>query len=258
MRSGRRAAISVDVSAPTEERCPTCRTPVPEGATRCPGCGRVFGEQNRCPHCNAVAAVIARGGRTVCAACGKPRAGDVVLGPTAELRPETRAMIRRARARGQRALGVASITSGVLAALLVAALVSGGTGVMLAVLVALLGGALGALSIRAGARGLAAAQRDVARELERRVLDLAAKEGGELTATHTATALGVSVEDADAALTALVGDGSRVSVEVDDDGVLSYVFRELVPRPSRARVEIDDEVEAEVPVAPRRAERKQG
>src|SRR5512146_112197 len=55
------------------EKCPTCRTEIPEGAVRCPGCGRVFGEDNRCPHCNAIAAVRPVGGGFVCLACGKPR-----------------------------------------------------------------------------------------------------------------------------------------------------------------------------------------
>src|SRR5688500_7024087 len=55
------------------DKCPTCSTKIPEGALRCPGCGRVFGEDNRCPHCNAIAAVKPRGDGFVCVACGKPR-----------------------------------------------------------------------------------------------------------------------------------------------------------------------------------------
>ncbi|MCZ7683272.1 MAG: hypothetical protein M5U28_32530 [Sandaracinaceae bacterium] len=95
----------------TPERCPTCGTSVPEGAPRCPGCGRVFGEANRCPHCHAVAAVIPRGGITVCAACGKPRAGAVVLGggrgsivpaSRAGRAESTSAMLRRGKGRAQR------------------------------------------------------------------------------------------------------------------------------------------------------------
>ena len=55
------------------ESCPTCGTALPAGAQRCPGCGRVFGEDNRCPHCHAIAAVRAVGDGYVCTACSKPR-----------------------------------------------------------------------------------------------------------------------------------------------------------------------------------------
>ncbi|MFW5920990.1 MAG: hypothetical protein ACOCUS_04065, partial [Polyangiales bacterium] len=50
------------------ERCPTCETPIPKGRTRCPGCKRVFGEANRCPHCNAIAPVRRSMGRPLCSA----------------------------------------------------------------------------------------------------------------------------------------------------------------------------------------------
>src|SRR5688572_25702141 len=57
----------------TPAKCPTCGTGLAPDAVRCPQCGRVFGEANRCPHCNAIAAVRRTGAGYACVACGKPR-----------------------------------------------------------------------------------------------------------------------------------------------------------------------------------------
>ncbi|MBX3249232.1 MAG: zinc ribbon domain-containing protein, partial [Myxococcales bacterium] len=57
----------------TPKNCSVCGTAVAPGAVRCVACGAVFGEDNRCPHCHALAAVQATSdGRYACLACGKP------------------------------------------------------------------------------------------------------------------------------------------------------------------------------------------
>ena len=252
------------------ETCPTCATAVPEGAPRCPGCGRVFGEENRCPHCHAVAAVIKRGGTTVCAACGKPRAGTVVLGgegkggiiPASRVGREasTSAMMTRARGRTQRGFGILALSAGIVVAALAAALVPGAVGIGLAVAGGLLGVGTGALSIRAGAKNMEKARRDEARATEIAVYELAEEQGGSLTASVTATALRISPDEADDLLTSLVGDGSRIEVDVDEEGVVSYVFRELVAKRPKVRVEEveepAEEVAEEVPEAAAERERE--
>src|SRR5438067_10912563 len=54
--------------------CPTCGTPLPLGADRCPRCGAVHGAHRQCELCGARAEVIHKGGAIfVCAACGRPR-----------------------------------------------------------------------------------------------------------------------------------------------------------------------------------------
>ncbi|HEY8427182.1 MAG TPA: hypothetical protein VIL20_02360 [Sandaracinaceae bacterium] len=231
------------------ERCPTCGTSVPDGAPRCPGCGRIFGEQNRCPHCHAIAAVIRRGAVTVCAACGKPRAGTVVLGGgpgsivpvSAEgRRASTSAMLRKSKGRALRSFGVLALASGVLGATLAAAAIPGAIGLALAVVAAVIGVGVGALSMRAGARSLREGERDDRRAREAAVLELAQKRGGALTATEVARELGLALEEADRLLTSMVGDGTRVGVEVDDEGIVRYVFRELAPPPA-ARVRVETE-----------------
>lgn len=248
--------------------CPTCGTEVPEGAARCPGCGRVFGEENRCPHCNAIAAVIERRGKTVCAACGKPRVGSVTLsgdaprGSTipvsaAGQRAGTDAMLARARGRTQRGFGIASLSAGIVAAALVAALTPGGIGLAMALLMGILGVGAGAFAIRAGARNMERA-RGLDRETYRaEVSKLAAASGGVLTAGQLAEKLRVSEEEADTILTALVGDGSTVDVEIDDEGGVQYVFHALRRRP-QVRVEVEDDVtEEDEEVLPRRRDAKQ-
>jgi hypothetical protein len=243
----------------TETKCPTCGTAVPEGAARCVACGRVFGEENRCPHCNAVAAVIRRGGKTVCAACGKPRAGATVLGSgggsarapgAAGERRSSSAALTRARGRAQRGFGIFALGGGVLMAVLAALILPGGFGIGMAVAAAFLGVGIGALSIRAGARSMTEAERQAAREREMRVLELAEKEGGSLTATQVAKELGTTLEEADAILTRMVGDGTRVSVDVDPNGVVHYLFREQQRRAAPPQVRVDaaegEPAEAEV------------
>ncbi len=252
--------------ADSPDRCPTCGTRVPDGAPRCPGCGRVFGEANRCAHCHAVAAVIRRGNITVCAACGKPRAGATVLGggtaraimpaSLAGRDASTKAMVQRGKARAQRVVGVLMLAMGLLMAAAVAGIVSSATGLVLAALVAVVAVSLGGLSMRAGAKNAERADDAERRARETAVLELASKRRGALTATELAKEFGVDVEEADATLTRMVGDGTRISVDVDDEGVVRYVFRELVPAASVARVRVEaDEPEDEGPAVSERHER---
>ncbi|MEZ4340347.1 MAG: zinc ribbon domain-containing protein [Sandaracinaceae bacterium] len=252
------------------QSCPTCGIEVPEGAVRCPGCGRVFGEENRCPHCHAIAAVIERRGKTVCAACGKPRVGSVTLGgdtprgatipvSAAGQRAGTTAMLARARGRAQRGFGIASLTAGIVAAAIVAALLPGGAGIAMALLMGVVGVGVGAFAIRAGARNMESARKLDREAHHAEVMKLAAASGGVLTAAALAEKLRLPEEEADAILTSLVGDGSRVDVEVDDEGVVEYVFHALRKRP-RVRVEVEDASEAleeEAEVLARRMEAKQ-
>jgi hypothetical protein len=238
--------------AETPQTCPTCSTPVPDGAVRCPGCGRVFGEANRCPHCNAVAAVIRRGTTTVCAACGKPRAGTVVLGE-GEMSHGTRAMLSRARGTGFRGFGVLAIASGILGAALAAIAVSGVAGIAAAAVVGAIGVTVGALSLRAGARASRAARDERQKQLERELLVFAKKSRGRVIAAEAGKALGISEDEADAALTAMVGDGSKVDVDVDGEGVVAYVFRDIGSHP---KVRVEENVEEELESSSKSAEQQ--
>ena len=264
--------------------CPTCTTPIPAGRAQCPGCKKVFGEDNRCDTCNAVAGVFARGGGYVCAACSAPRQclpGTLVLGgdrassiaPTParasmpgqrSIRPAgappVTALVSRAGATGLRLFGGAAMGGGVLGAALalwlfstqLSVVVGGAVG-----LVGLFGLAVGVLAWRAGGRQNASAAAEERTAREHAVLALAQQSGGVLTVTQVSQTLGWSTVAADAVLTAM-SDGSRVTVEVDDDGLLSWHFRELTRRaPPRARVEADSGDLAEQPGDAAAAERRQ-
>ena len=158
-------------------------------------------------------------------------------------------MLTRSRGRAQRGFGIFALGGGVLAAIFAAVIVPGTVGLGLALAAGLFGVGLGALAIRAGARNMERARGDSERAKGAAILELAAEEGGRLTATQVARRFGVSPAEADALLTSMVGDGSRVDVDVDDEGVLRFVFRELQPRP-QVRVDLaddsDEPVEEEV------------
>jgi hypothetical protein len=235
--------------SPLPERCPTCGTGIPAGASRCPGCGRVFGEDNRCPHCHAIAAVRSDGaGAYVCVACGKPRVRkpDTTLLGEDHGRPSLLPRPVSAAGRAMRAVGTLSIGSGVLgAALATAALGTGVAGLAVAAAVGAVSVLLGlALFRRASGSDRAARARDE-ESAAARVRAAASRLGGDVTAAQLAEQLGVPVEEADRALTAMA-DGTHVTVEVDTEtGAVHYVFPAIVAARPKVRVE---------PVAPDAAE----
>ena len=250
--------------------CPTCTTPIPAGRAQCPGCKKVFGEDNRCDTCNAVAGVFARGGGYVCAACSAPRQrlpGTLVLGgdrtssiapaPARASTPGQRSMrpagappatalVSRAGATVLRLFGGAAMGGGVFGAVLALWLLSMPLGVVVGGALGLVGLAVGVLAWRAGGQQNASAAAEERTAREHAVLALAQQTGGVLTVTQVSQTLGWSTVAADAVLTAMA-DGSRVTVEVDDDGLLSWHFRELMRQaPPRVRVEADaDDLAAE-------------
>jgi len=132
----------------------------------------------------------------------------------------------RAAAGGMRAFGALSIGLGVLASAglfvtlpvtwaLVGAIVAGGGGI-----------ALGAWALRGASRASDKPERRDRTDQEQALLRLAEESDGDLTVTEVARAQNISFVDAEEALTA-IADGSRVAVEVDAEGIVHYVFREL-------------------------------
>lgn len=193
--------------------CSVCGTAIPAGATRCPGCGAVFGEANRCPHCHAIAAARPSKDGLVCMACGKPRSGGP--GVTVFDKPEK----KRGRFRlGRVALGALLTAGGVAAAVGI-----GGTvGVLAAV--GLMVAGLGTIGLSVGGDS-----GPTSAALEQRVTKLAEKHGGVLYVTDVAEGLHVTAERADEILTAMA-DGTRVTADVTSDGLMVYEFREITDR----------------------------
>ncbi len=224
------------------EACPTCGTALPAGAQRCPGCGRVFGEDNRCPHCHAIAAVRAVGDGYVCSACSKPRERKPLTTVLGEGR--SRGSIVPAsssvRGRGLRSVGVLTIGAGVLGAALATAFLGlGALGIGLAAASAIAGALAGVSLLRRASSADDRARAFAAENAEARVRGAAQKLGGDVTAKMVADVLGVPVAEADAVLTRIT-DGTDVTVEVDtDDGSLHYVFQSIVAARQKVRVAED-------------------
>ena len=237
------------MTSPAPAVCPACATPIPTGRAQCPGCKKVVGEDNRCETCNAVAGVFARGGGYVCAACSAPRQllpGTVILGgghPQSlaprgvSTAPSLTAVAARAGATGLRLFGGAAMGGGVLGAALAVFLISGPIGFVVGGAVALVGLATGVFAWRSGGKQQQSAETEERAAQERAVLLLAQQSGGILTVTQVAQALGRSADAADALLTSMA-DGTRVTVEVDDQGLVSWHFREVIAAASAVRVRV--------------------
>lgn len=219
--------------------CSSCGTAIPPGYQRCPGCGRVYGDANRCRSCNAFAAVRPTAGGYVCAACGAPRErlpGTVVEGFPAGITPppqQTQQWMKSV-AMGGGAVGLKLVAAGIVGASFVVAgfigLVAGGTVALIpAGFIGLaglgVGGLLWSWGSHAGKR--AALISSSAQELE--ILALAEKHAGELYATDVARGLGLSLADAEARLSAMA-DGTRILADVTPEGLLRFEFRELKAR----------------------------
>jgi hypothetical protein len=214
-----------------------------------------------CPHCYEDVPPIVRGVRAYCSVCGKeqpltavPGAVNVAGGPA------------RVGATVAAVLGWLVLFGGLLVALMLGGLVS-----LLSSQAGLfVGGAVGGVSLLVwlalilGGKKLRGVGDDRTRTAQERVLHaLAAQRGGVLTARQAARALSIPEEAADALLTTMAKQpDSRVTLEVDDGGGLSYLFRDVlvqrarvaVPAPGPMRV-IDAELIDDEPVAPRHATR---
>ena len=87
-------------------------------------------------------------------------------------------------------------------------------------------GAGGAATFYWGLQGLEARRKAIMQGLQRRVLRLAALQGGTLTVTEVASELNLSLPAADKVLTSM-DDGFRVRSDISPTGVLYYEFPEV-------------------------------
>jgi hypothetical protein len=196
-----------------------------------------------CPYCRQEAPVIVRGVRAYCTACGAPR--SIVTAPEA-----VNVVGQPARVGGTIAgtLGWAALLMGLALTLIlgaIAGLLSGGAALWVGGFVLFCTLAV-AVPLIAGGRKLKRSGEDRVRAAqEHAIFALASQRRGELTVRDVARALSVRESEADVLLTDLARrqDGS-VTLEVDDNGGLSYLFHDLrashgarvVAPPPRARV----------------------
>jgi len=219
-----------------------------------------------------VAAVTPSGAGYACLACGAPRdlrpgttviqsdpvvlprksRPPAVLGnaiPTPTPTPTAPAPLRvarpsRAKAGALRAAGILLLAAGIAGAAVSVVVTGGGAaGILLAVAAGGAGAGVGGLLLRAGGQASARAHRSHGLATEQAVLTLAAELHGVLRVTDVARGLGITVAEADEALSNLA-DGSRVTAEITTDGLLVYHFREIESAP-RMRVDVDGASEEE-------------
>lgn len=215
------ARSSLVPRAGVPDKCSACDTPIPPGRDRCPGCGKVYGEWNRCPSCHAVAAVHeAQRGRYVCAACGAPRKRQRGTPVDAHFADELwrRSLMTRAGSWALWPTGFAFLTSSALAfgvgqivdATVTYASAFGG-------LLAVIGASALFFARRLGVR----ARSLIEQARQERVLVQVTRARAGLTAGEAAHALHMKAVHADAALTSLAKDG-RLDLDVDERGTVRY------------------------------------
>jgi hypothetical protein len=202
-------------------KCVACDAAIPPGRDRCPACGKVYGEWNRCPSCHAIAAVHeARRGFYVCAACSAPRQRHRGTPVDAEFADELqrRSLFTRVGSWSLWPVGLSLITSGALV-LGVGSFFEGAVAYAAA-----FAGVLGALGVSAlfYARRLGQRARALAAQArEQRLLTHVTRARAAITAGEAAQALHLRPVDADAALTALAKSG-KLDLDVDERGTVRY------------------------------------
>jgi hypothetical protein len=196
-----------------------------------------------CPSCGQNAPLVYRGVSAYCSACGQPRT------------PFTANAVNL-RGKPSRIGGAVASVAGwvILAGTLFAALLVGA--ILQAIFPAgaivgwVLGGIIAAVGVGVslllllGGRALKRSGVDAAQAARLEALGgLAAHQRGYVTAESASEALGCPIAEADALLTALAKQPeSGVTLEVDDDGKISYRFARHVPAgwPEAGKLRVDD------------------
>jgi hypothetical protein len=210
------------------ERCELCEAVIPPGRERCPDCGRVYGESNRCKACGAIAAVReVEPGRYVCAACSAPRQ----KGPRTPVDSDFAAELSRKATRDRVLSYVFFPVGGALAAVGASILamgqawLEGGWETALSVV----GGGLllvGSAGLFLASRWWGAAKRRAARAADAKLVLEVGRAGAGLTVEDAARAAQLPRSDTDARLTALAKQG-QLELDVDDAGTIRYRVAEL-------------------------------
>jgi hypothetical protein len=185
-----------------------------------------------CPHCGQNAPLVYRGVSAYCSACGTPRipftANAVNLrGKPAKIGGTVASVMGWVVLAGS--LGVALVLGAILQAIFPAGAV---VGWIVGGLIAIVGVAV-AMLLLFGGHALRRSGKQSAEAARMEALgSLAAHHRGVITSQSAAEALGVPVQEADGFLTGLAKQPeSGVTLEVDDDGKLTYRFARYAPPP---------------------------
>jgi len=233
-------AASLAQGSSVPAKCAACDAAIPSGRDRCPNCGKVYGEWNRCPSCRAIAAVHeARRGVYVCAACSAPRKRQRGTPVDSQFADELWRRSLMTRVGSWALLPVGAGLLGLSAMVL-------GVGQIFEAAVAyasVFGGVLGVLGISAlyFARRLGRRARALTEQARReKLLSHVMRARAAITAGEAAQALHLRPIEADAALTDLAKSG-RIDLDVDDAGTVRYrVLSEEDRRRRGLTTEADD------------------
>jgi hypothetical protein len=184
-----------------------------------------------CPHCKRDAPVVLRGLRASCTNCGFARS------------PLDSARAVNVAGQPARIGGTVAHVAGwivLLAGLLVALVVGGiaqllfpasSAGLFLGVPIALLASAFASVLLLGGRKMRKSGEDSSKTAHEEAIYALAEHRSGSLEAREVARALAISQETADALLTNLAKrPESRVTMEVDDDGIIRFLFTDFARR----------------------------
>jgi len=177
-----------------------------------------------CPHCRQHAPIVYRGVFAHCAACNKPRPPFSATALNLAGKPS------KIGGTVGKVVGYGVIAAGLLAALTLILLFyflapTSAMGLAVGIPLAIISLAVG-IALIYGSSRLHRAGTDAEREARQQALyALAANRGGMLTALDAARALNLSVAEVDAVLSDWVkNDSDHVSLEVDENGELFYLF----------------------------------
>lgn len=177
-----------------------------------------------CSSCGKDAPIVYRGVVAYCTACGRPRL------PLADRAVNLAGRPSRVGGTVANVFGWVLIAGGLITALLLGALFqaifpAGIFGWILGIVIGLVSGVFGG-SLVWGGKSLHKSGTAVRNDTQERALfALAQHRGGILTAQDVAAAFGMIVTEADALLTHYAKtDPDRVKLEVDDNGLITFVF----------------------------------
>ena len=236
------------MSVGARARCPACGQEALGPGGVCDHCGSAFGEENRCPHCRAVARAEPHPElRLVCAVCGGPRVRSYALEESTQ-RDVDRALARAKALGGPTAWSwVAALPLALVLSVAIAWTLGAAAGAVSAIVLV-----ASVLAFGAGrARKLRAARGAAVDEAWEKVAAALVERDGAMTARGLAQRLDVDEARADRLLTSLAVH-DRVRVDVADDAEVRYRIEPDVLDSAEDDLGAFDEASTDATHAPKR------
>lgn len=190
---------------------------------RCPRCSQVLGTDNTCEHCHALVPALRRGTRIVCSACGseRRRAPNTIVVSERELRFV--AGWQRVRIRIYKIVAILSTLFALLLGSIFFRYAPDGFLFTMAMVISLISVSVAGFSLHRIKRARTHGQLRESFALEQRLLGLAHRQAGVVTAEEAARYLNVPVAAADAMLDELAHRG-QAEIDVTDRGEIRFLL----------------------------------